>query len=374
MRVKLSTHLNWAGRDHGQGRIKIQQISPRKDKKKDSPGNIILIHVVTSWDLCTSTQYTHQNEAFDPDTHGETKFWHLLFRAWKQYLFQFQNHLSKEMKLHLLKFHQPKTSGEILIKFGHGTSGAAANKRRCHSLSLRRAAQVSSLPKVRGEAVTSGFFQKIWGWFLRYFLVLKPPTAESPYPTCQHLAENQNGLPESSSISTGLNKLIFFLLTNWQPVLKCILSGEIAIWAKSLRIHQPELFGPLIQLSFRVELPWVTKVTALDSDPFNHKDGGYESSSHWIFAVWKAWWVGCIYKKSIMKHFGALAPLHKMQRYHLFHSWLISWNSHNSSYDFIFAVITTAFFNGHRSVIYTYTHIYKYNGIYICEYIIYVYV
>lgn len=138
---------------------------------------------------------------------------------------------------------------------------------------------------------------------MRYFLVLKPPTAESPYPTCQHLAENENGLPESSSIRTGLNKPIFFLLTNWQPVLKCIRSGEIAIWAKRLRIHQPELFGPLIQLSFRVELPWVTKVIQI------HLITRMAAMNQVLtenLAVWKAWWVGCIYKKHpIMKHFGA---------------------------------------------------------------------
>ena len=91
-------------RDHGQGRTKIQQISmiPRNDQQKRFTGKHCFNSCGDQFQLGFMYKYTHQNETFDPENLWRNQVRHLLFRAdSKHHLFQFQNHLSKEMKLHL---------------------------------------------------------------------------------------------------------------------------------------------------------------------------------------------------------------------------------------------------------------------------------
>lgn len=171
-----------------------------------------MIHVVTSWDLCTApkTNFWNLNKNL-----GVFKS-HLLFQNLHFFrlpaVFSGFFVLSPRMFSIFLWVEKFQKNGTFNLKPQVETtaSGAAANKRRCQSLSLQRAAQVSSLPKVRLEAVTSGVFPRELGMTLcdiSQSQNLQP--IEYPYPICQHLAENENGLPESSSISTGLNKPLF---------------------------------------------------------------------------------------------------------------------------------------------------------------------
>lgn len=89
-------HATQLGRERPQSRQNKNTAdlrdTPKRPKQKDSPGSI-LIHVVTSWDLCASTPIKTKLLTL---ILMASKFGITLFRAdSKHHLFQFQNHLRK---------------------------------------------------------------------------------------------------------------------------------------------------------------------------------------------------------------------------------------------------------------------------------------